>query len=110
VLVSAVIPETFSLQVLCRQILKENRGHPGIPSGAMGWLIAHCQCFKLDPPVLIRGRDDEDVVAECQDRVARQRDIPKSTMIGDVVQGAPIDVPLVIKVGELMRIIPKIRD
>jgi len=111
-LVSTVIAETFTLQDLCRQILNETEHRPSIPSGALGPLIDRCQCFKVHPPVLIRGRANEDVVAECQDRVAGQREVAKSTEIGDVVQGAPRRcVPLVINLtGELMKIIPKIRD
>ncbi|KIM53126.1 hypothetical protein SCLCIDRAFT_460033 [Scleroderma citrinum Foug A] len=87
VLVSTVIPETFTLEDLCRQILEENRGRRGIPSGATGSLIYQCQYFKLDPPVHIGDKEDEDIIAECQD--VTRLDIPRMTEMGDVVAGAP---------------------
>ena len=104
--VSTAIPETYTLQDLCRQILKEKRGHHGIPSGAMGWLIDHCQYFKLDPPVQIEGKEEEDIIAQCQD-VARQSNVRMWMDVGDVVQGVPINcVHLFINlVGESMKII-----
>ena len=110
--VSTVISDTFTLQDLCRQILNENEGLPGIPSGAMGLLINRCQCFKVDPPIQIGGREEEDLVAECQNRAARQRKIAKSTMICEVIKSTLVDcVQLFVNlIGELMKIIPKIRD
>lgn len=103
-LVSTVIPETFTLEDLCRQILEENRGRRGIPSGATGSLIYQCQYFKLDPPVHIGDKEDENIIAECQD--VTRLDIPRMTEMGDVVAGAPRRcVQLFIKVSELMKLI-----
>jgi len=106
VFASIVTPETYTLQLLCRQALKEHKDRPSIPSGALGPLIDRCQCFKVNPPVEIGGRQEADIIAECQDRAIRQNEVAKSTEIGDVVQGAPRRcVHLFIKTGELMKII-----
>jgi len=107
VFVSTVISDTFTLQDLCRQILKEHKDRPSIPSGAsMGLLIDRCQCFKVNPPVEIGSRQEADIIAECQDRAVRQNEVAKSMMIRRVMKATPIDcVHLFIKTGKLMKII-----
>jgi len=54
----------------------------------------------------MRGKGEEDLVAECEDRAARQRDVPKWTVVREVMENARIGcVHLFIKTGELMKII-----
>ena len=105
--VSIAVPETYTLQVLCCQTLDRFQGHRGIPSGgATGSLIERCQYFIPDPPVEIGGRQEADIIAECQDRAVRENEVAKSMMIRKVMKATPIDcVHLFIKTGKLMKII-----